>query len=84
VRRLYVVGAALLALALVAGVAGGVLGCVTAMRSGAPGAVMPPLMSTVVLIVGVVLSGLLWRVLCEYLLAVFQIRDAVAEKARAQ
>jgi hypothetical protein len=60
------------------------MGCVAALRSGAPGAVMPPLMSTVVLIIGVVVAGLAWRVLCEYLLAVFQIRDAVAEKVRPQ
>ena len=84
VRRLYVVGAVLLALALAAGVIGGLMGCVAALRSSAPGALMPPLMSTAVLIVGIVLSGLFWRVLCEYLLAVFQIRDAVAEKARPQ
>ena len=84
VRRLYVVGAVLLALLLVVGVAGGVMGCLAAMRSGAPGAVMPPLASTVALAVGIVLTALAWRVLCEYLLAVFQIRDAVTEKARVQ
>jgi hypothetical protein len=84
VRRLYIVGAVVLALALVVGVAGGVMGGVAALRSGAPGALMPPLMSTVVLVVGLVLSGLFWRVLCEYLLAVFQIRDAVGVKTRAQ
>ena len=84
VRRLYVVGAVLLALALVVGVIGGLMGCVAALRSGAPGAVMPPLMSTIVLVVGTVVAGLGWRVLCEYLLAVFQIRDAVADKARPQ
>lgn len=84
VRRLYGVGAVLLALTLLVGVAGGVMGCVAALRTGASGALMPPLMSTVVLIVGVALSGLAWRVLCEYLLAVFQIRDAVTEKPRAQ
>jgi hypothetical protein len=84
VRRLYIVGAVLLALALVVGLAGGLMGCVAALRSGAPGALMPPLMSTVVLVLGIALSGLFWRVLCEYLLAVFQIRDAVTEKVRPQ
>jgi hypothetical protein len=82
VRRLYAVGAGLLALALVMGVAGGAMGCVAAMRTGAPGAVMPPLVSTVVLAVGVLVAALVWRVLCEYLLAVFRVQDAVLEIQR--
>jgi hypothetical protein len=84
VRRLYAVGAVGLVLALVVGVAGGVMGCLAALRSGAPGALMPPLMSTLVLAVAVVVAGLVWRVLCEYLLAVFQIRDAVQKRGAAQ
>jgi hypothetical protein len=38
----------------------------------------------VALALGIVVCGLAWRVLCEYLLAVFRIQDAVVEMRETQ
>jgi hypothetical protein len=83
VSRAYAVGLVALAALLVAGVYGGVLGCVAGLRSSSPGAAVTPLAATAAYVVGLSLAALGWRVVCELLLALFAIRDdlhAIREK----
>src|SRR5262245_20794106 len=57
VKRAYVLGLGALALLLVAGVYGGVVGCIDGLHSSAPGAVAAPLAASAAYVVGIGLAA---------------------------